>query len=110
MYKAIILPDAKEDIKKAAKWYNEKKTGLGKRFTTEVRSKVSFILTNPQAIAIRYDDTRCAVLDTFPFMIHFNIVSKQKGITYFFWGLTQKKSKDQQLVNRFIAFFHDKNM
>ena len=31
-------------------------------------------------------------------------------ITYFFWGLTHKKSKDQQLVNRFIAFFHDKNM
>jgi hypothetical protein len=80
MYKALMLPEAKEDIIKTAHWYNDKQTGLGKRFTNEVRLKISFILTNPNAIAIRYDDTRCAVLDTFPFMIHFNIDSKQKII------------------------------
>ena len=33
MYKAVILPLAKLDIKEAAKWYNDKQSGLGKRFT-----------------------------------------------------------------------------
>ena len=33
MYKSIILPLAKEDIKEAALWYEDKQTGLGKWFT-----------------------------------------------------------------------------
>jgi hypothetical protein len=37
MYKTVILPLAKEDIQEAAKWYNKRQNGLGKRFTTEVR-------------------------------------------------------------------------
>ncbi len=32
MYKAIILPLAKQDIKIAAEWYEEKQKDLGKRF------------------------------------------------------------------------------
>jgi hypothetical protein len=46
MYKSIILPLAKEDIREAALWYEERQTGLGKRFTGQVREKVSSILKN----------------------------------------------------------------
>lgn len=80
MYKAILLPIAKLDISVAATWYNSKKKGLGKRFTKEVRSKVLFISKNPEASAIRYDDTRCAVLDVFPFMVHYIIDEPNKAI------------------------------
>lgn len=68
MYKAILLPHAKEDIKEAATWYNSKQKGLGKRFTKEVRSKVLLIRQNPEISAVRYDDVRTTVLDVFPFM------------------------------------------
>jgi len=78
MYKSIILPLAKQDIKEAAKWYNERQPGLGKRFTQHVRQKVKFIRQNPKAVAIRYDDTRTAVLDVFPYMIHFTIDEENK--------------------------------
>ena len=78
MYKAIILPLAKQDIKEAAKWYNERQPGLGKRFTRHVRQKVKFIRQNPTAVAIRYDDTRTAVLDVFPYMIHFTVDDENK--------------------------------
>ena len=47
---------------------------------------------------------------SFQTILPVELVNQIKWITYFFWGLTHKKSKDQQLVNRFIAFFHDKNM
>ncbi len=80
MYKAVILPHAKEDIREAAYLYNGKQKGLGKRFTQEVRSKIQLICKNPKAIAVRYDETRCAVLDIFPFMVHFFINERQKQV------------------------------
>ncbi|MDA3911287.1 MAG: type II toxin-antitoxin system RelE/ParE family toxin [Bacteroidales bacterium] len=80
MYKPIILPLAKEDIRETALWYNKRQKGLGKRFTTEVREKVHFIRQNPKAYNVRYDDVRTAVLNVFPFMVHFTIDEKNKII------------------------------
>ena len=71
MYKSLILPLAKKDIRDAAKWYNKRQIGLGKRFTAEVREKVHFIRQNPQASNIRYKNVRTAVLNVFPFMVHY---------------------------------------
>lgn len=78
MYQAIILLVAKQDIKENAKWYEQKQEGLGKRFIKEVRSKISYIKINPMAVAIRYNEIRCVVLEIFPFMIHFSIDDVQK--------------------------------
>lgn len=76
----MILPLAKKDISEAAEWYNSKQDGLGNRFTQEVRSKVLFIIENPEISAIRYDNVRTTVLDIFPFMIHYMIDVKEKAI------------------------------
>lgn len=78
MYKPILLPLAKEDIKEAAQWYNTKEKGLGKRFTQAVRTEVKNICKLPKSVAIRYDNTSCAVLNTFPFMIHYTVDETQK--------------------------------
>jgi plasmid stabilization system protein ParE len=71
MYKPVILPLAKQDIKEAAIWYNERQPGLGKRFTSHIRKTVDYLCENPDAVAIRYDTIRTALIDTFPYMIHF---------------------------------------
>lgn len=80
MYKSIILPLAKEDIREAAKWYNKQQKGLGKRFTAEVREKAHFIRQNPKASNMRYKNVRTAILNVFPFMIHYTIDEKDKTI------------------------------
>lgn len=80
MYKTVILPLAKEDIRNAAKWYNEKQKGLGNRYITQIREKVHFIRQNPQTGNIRYDNVRIMVLNIFPFMIHYTIDEKSKVI------------------------------
>ncbi|MBP7152400.1 MAG: type II toxin-antitoxin system RelE/ParE family toxin [Spirochaetes bacterium] len=80
MYKAIILPAAKEDIRDAALWYEGKQNGLGKRFTGQVREKVSFIKKNPKACSIRYDSVRTAVLSVFPFMLHYVVDESSKAV------------------------------
>lgn len=80
MYSAVILSFAKEDIQEAAKWYNKRQNGLGKRFIAEVREKVHFIRQNPQASIIRYDSVRTSVLNVFPFMVHFTIDEKNNTV------------------------------
>lgn len=78
MYKPVILPLAKQDIRDAAKWYNKRQPGLGKRFIQHVRQSVQFIRRNPKAVAVRYDETRTTVLGIFPYMIHFTIDDDKK--------------------------------
>jgi plasmid stabilization system protein ParE len=73
MYKSIILPPAKKEIREAAKYYNKKSQGLGKRFTAEVREKVYFIRQNPTASNVRYNDVRTAVLNIFPYIVHYTV-------------------------------------
>jgi hypothetical protein len=80
MYKVIILPIAKQDIKEAAIWYNKKQKGLGKRFTLQIRKKISLIKQEPFAAAIRYDEVKSAVLDVFPYMVHYTIDESEKLI------------------------------
>jgi len=80
MYKLIILPLAKQDIKEAADWYNSKQKGLGKRFTLQIRQTLNLLKENPYTSAARYDDIRTAILDVFPFMIHYNVDQFQKQI------------------------------
>jgi plasmid stabilization system protein ParE len=80
MYKSVILPHAKKDIREAAIWYNKKREGLGKRFTAEVREIVRVIRQNPAAFSIRYDDVRIAVLHIFPYMIHFIVDKATKTV------------------------------
>jgi len=80
MYTSIILPLAKQDIREAALWYNSQSAGLGKRFTAEVRERVLFIRQNPKAFVVRYDDVRTAVLNIFPFMIHYIIDEPNKTV------------------------------
>ena len=80
MYKSIILPFAKEDIREAALWYNKQSKGLGNRFLDEVREKVRYIKQNPKACSVRYDNVRTTVLMVFPFMIHYTIDENNRTV------------------------------
>ena len=80
MYKSIILPLAKEDIREAARWYNKQQEGLDKKFTAEVRERVHFIRQNPKASNIRYNSVRTTVLNVFPFMVHYTLDENNKTV------------------------------
>jgi hypothetical protein len=41
---------------------------------------MEYIRENPKLIGFRYDSTRCAVLNVFPFMVHFSINEEEKTI------------------------------
>jgi len=80
MFDAVILPPAKQDIRKAAHWYNNKEQGLGRRFTNAIRVKVQFIKKHPESAPIRYANVRTSLIDPFPFMIHYRVESENQRI------------------------------
>jgi len=83
MYKVVILPVAKQDIRKNAKWYNKKQKGLGKRFTAEVRNTIKHIKHNPENIVTRYRSYKTAIVKVFPYMVHFLVNEDKKEITVY---------------------------
>ena len=83
MYKAVVLLSAKHDIREAALWYNLQKKELGKKFALKVRQKINLIRKNPYSYTTRYDEVKTAVLDVFPFMIHYTIEESEKLITIY---------------------------
>lgn len=74
-YKIIIFAEAKMDIKETAFWYNQKQSGLGKSFIKAIRNEIAIIKQNPFLYEIRYDDIRTALIETFPHLIHFDIIN-----------------------------------
>jgi plasmid stabilization system protein ParE len=80
IYKARILPAAKDDIHQAAQWYNNQKTGLGKQFTHRVRERVKELKKNPFVCQVRYKEVHTAIVRQFQFMIHYTIDQDSKTI------------------------------
>jgi plasmid stabilization system protein ParE len=80
MFKVVVLPIAKQDIAEASNWYNSQEHRLGKRFVAEVRKHISFIKKHPEGAPIRYNNTRTAVLDKFPYTIHYRITDDKRLI------------------------------
>ena len=72
-YKIILLSGATSDIREAAKWYDLRQPGLGRRFTLAIRDEISLIKQNPFLYTIRYDNVFTALIKTFPYLIHFSV-------------------------------------
>ncbi len=83
MLGVVILLAALLDIKDAAFWYNSKQLHLGKEFTQKVRQKIGLIRKSPDIYVVRYDDVHTAIVDVFPFMIHFAVDSERNTIVVF---------------------------
>jgi plasmid stabilization system protein ParE len=60
-------------------WYEEQRDGLGDLFKDEVHAKIKFIQRNPELYPIK-GEYRQAPLDTFPFLIVYQIRESQSKI------------------------------
>jgi plasmid stabilization system protein ParE len=78
-YTLIVRPEAELDTATSAKWYEEKQENLGIRFLDEVEEKLHSFTQNPLQYQIRYKSTRLAIVDHFPYAIHY-IVEDRKVI------------------------------
>jgi len=79
-FKTVILLTAKEDLQKAAKWYNQTQPGLGIELVTGLRERLSELRTNPFICQIRYSEVHTALVEQFPYMIHYSVDQQNKTI------------------------------
>jgi len=79
-YSSITTEAAQQDIEESFKWYNNQKKGLGNQFINRIRAKVARLKQNPFIFQIRYSQIRTAIIDQFPFLIHYYIDEIQKQI------------------------------
>lgn len=79
-YKVILDPLAREDINESIDWYNKRKAKLGKQFYKKVNEVLLFVKKNPYSFVVRYNYTRMAPIEKFPFMVHYTINEIKKEI------------------------------
>lgn len=73
VYKLKFTPEAVKDIIEAAAYYEDQKRGLGKRFRSFVKGKLVLIKESPFIYELKYGDVRFAMVDFFPYSIHFTV-------------------------------------
>ncbi len=76
-YKLTLLPLAKKDLEEIAAWYEGIQKNLGKRFLNSIKEEMKVVKEKPLLYQIRYDKTRVALIETFPYLIHFEIDKKE---------------------------------
>lgn len=72
-YDTIILPFAKQDIKEVFFKYKLIRKNLGETFILSIKKEVKIISKNPSSYQIKYKNVRVALIETFPYLIHFSV-------------------------------------
>jgi len=72
-YDLLIRGKAKADIRRAAKWYEYQRKGLGREFVAEVDAALIRIQGNPQQYEIVHREIRHAILRRFPSGVFYRI-------------------------------------
>jgi len=78
-YKINIDPAARLDIIEAIDWYYDRQRGLGFRFYKHTKAALKNIQKNPIGYVIRYKNVHTAIINKFPYMIHY-VVEQDLGI------------------------------
>jgi plasmid stabilization system protein ParE len=79
-YKSVILPTVKEDLREAVKWYNHAHSGLGKKLVARFRERLAELRGNPLTCQIRYSEVHTALVEQFPYMVHYFVDQQNKTI------------------------------
>lgn len=77
-YLAELSAKAHKEITISWNWYEERSRGLGDRFVKEVKDTIFKIIQEPNRYPLRYKNYRQTVVDTFPFLIIFQINERRK--------------------------------
>lgn len=67
----LLRLEAKEDIREAFRWYEERSTGLGFEFLRAVRTALSPLTRDPQQFPVVLEDIRRTRLRRFPYSVFY---------------------------------------
>ena len=62
---------AKAEFDTGALWYEERQSGLGLQFVSEVKNAVELASNHPERFPVKYGEIRCIRVRRFPYSIYF---------------------------------------
>ena len=69
--RVVFRRAAKEEFDNAAIWYEERQTGLGGQFTSEVKNAVELASIDPERFPAKYRAIRCVQVCRFPYSVFY---------------------------------------
>ena len=88
-YGLVTRGQAKADVRRAAKWYERQRNGLGREFVAEVDVALARIQANPEQYEVRYRDIRHAILRRFPYGVFYRLHSSRSSYLRWFTSTGQ---------------------
>lgn len=76
-----VRPEAEEEAREAARWYEERAQGLGTAFLELVEQALAGISENPFRFPEVYRDVRMALLKRFPYGVFFRLRPGEVRVT-----------------------------
>lgn len=72
-YRLLVRRQAKSDLRRAARWYELQRPGLGRDFVAQVEAALERVTANPQQYQVLHRDIRRAIPRKFPFGVFYRI-------------------------------------
>ena len=72
-YVLRFRPEVVQDLENAAKWYDERRTGLGGDFLKECKAVLDRIANRPEQGTVNLKAIRSVRIHRFPYVIHYRI-------------------------------------
>ena len=73
----VVGPKAENEIEEAARWYEERETGLGQAFVDEVLRALEVVGEAPDTFPFLRDPYRRFLLDRFPYAIIYKVTARR---------------------------------
>ena len=68
-----LLPEAEEELRAAARFYEAEQSGLGRALLQEVRHVLRFVAEHPLAAHIERTEIRVRTIARFPYRIYYRV-------------------------------------
>lgn len=72
-YRLVVRRQAKADIRKAARWYESERVGLGRAFVQQIDALLARVRLNPMQYQILHQEIRRAIPRRFPYGLFYRV-------------------------------------
>jgi plasmid stabilization system protein ParE len=72
-YRVLIRPEAEEEVREAASWYEAQERGLGRDFLRAFRASTASLRRNPHQYQVVLEQVRRVLLHRFPYSVFYEV-------------------------------------
>jgi plasmid stabilization system protein ParE len=78
MLGVVMTSESREDVRLAARWYEDQRSGLGREFIAQIRETFASMSSRPLSFPTAYRQMRRAKLHRFPYGVFFVVNPEQR--------------------------------